>query len=40
MQVKQRDMVLSLIAGRAAPESTEAFLRIAGADQPILLLDI
>ena len=40
MQVKQRNMVLSLIGGRAGSGSTEAFLSIVGSDQATLYLDL
>ena len=40
MQINQKDMVISLIGSRAASDSTEAFMSIADADQPILFLDL
>ena len=40
MQINQKDMVISLIGGRAAPDSTEAFLSVVDADQPVLFLDL
>lgn len=40
MHIRQKDMVVSLVGGREAPDSTEAFLSIAGASQPVLFLDL
>lgn len=40
MQIKQKDLVVSLIGGRTGPESTEVFLSIAGVSQPKLFLDV
>ena len=40
MQIKQKDLVVSLIGGRTGPESTEFFLSIAGVSQPMIFLDL
>lgn len=40
MKVRQQDMMAILIGGRASQSSTEAFIAIAGADDPVQYIDL